>query len=150
MMFFIFRATAFDRVDPLSSGILLNNNKILTAKEIFNLKLNSGLIVLSACQTGFNKTRPGDELIGLTRAFIYAGTPSLIVSLWSVDAKSTEELMVEFYRSLKKGDDKVVALQQAQIKIMQKKGIHTHITGLLLFWVEIGNDKRRVFCSAVN
>lgn len=76
----------------------------------------------SACQTGLNQRSPGDELIGLTRAFIYAGAPSVIVSLWSVDAHSTQELMHEFYTLLKNGTDKATALQEAQKRIMEKEG----------------------------
>jgi CHAT domain-containing protein len=83
------------------------------------------LVTLSACQTGINETKPGDELIGLTRALIYAGTSSVIVSLWSVYDPSTRELMVEFYKQLKEGKDKATALQQAQIKIMSK-GEYSH------------------------
>lgn len=61
-------------------------------------------------------------MIGLTRAFLYAGAPSVIVSLWSVDVRSTQELMLEFYTLLKKGVDKATALQEAQKKIMKKEG----------------------------
>jgi len=111
----------FDNLDPLSSGILFHNNEVLTARKIFNMRLNAEIVTLSACQTGLNERKPGDELIGLTRAFLYAGVPSVIVSLWSVDAKSTQELMIEFYRLLKEGKDKATALQQAQIKIMEKE-----------------------------
>ena len=112
----------FDDVDPLSSGVELYDEEVLTAREIFDLKLNAELVTLSACETGMNETSPGDELIGLTRAFLYAGAPSVIVSLWSVNASSTHELMVEFYKFLKKGRDKATALQQAQKKIMVKEG----------------------------
>ena len=111
----------FDDVDPLSSGVELYAHEILSAREIFGMKLNSELVTLSACQTGLNQRRPGDELIGLTRALIYAGAPSVIVSLWSVDARSTQELMLEFYKLLKNGIDKATALQEAQKKIMDKK-----------------------------
>ena len=118
----------FDYDDPLSSGILLYNEKypkirdILTAREIFSLKLNTELVTLSACETGINETKPGDELIGLTRSFLYSGAASVIVSLWSVDALSTRKLMHKFYEQLKDGKDKAMALQQAQIKIMETKG----------------------------
>ena len=74
-----------------------------------------------ACETGLNKRRPGDELIGLTRSLIYAGAPSVVVSLWSVNALSTKELMFEFYRLLKSGIDKATALQEAQKKIMERE-----------------------------
>ena len=110
----------FNNIDPLASGIELQDG-ILTAKEIFDLKLNSELVTLSACQTGINRRTQGDELIGLTRSVIHAGSPSVIVSLWSVYDPSTRELIIEFYKFLKNGNDKATALQQAQIKIMQKQ-----------------------------
>ncbi len=111
----------FDTLDPLSSGVELYDEEVLTAREIFRQKLNTELVTLSACETGISERRPGDELIGLTRAFLYAGAPSVIVSLWSVNASSTQELMVEFYKSLRKGTDKATALQQAQKKTMEKE-----------------------------
>ncbi|MCK4818383.1 CHAT domain-containing protein, partial [bacterium] len=116
----------FDNLDPLSSGVKLYDG-VLTAREIFDMRLNTELVTLSACQTGLNKRSPGDELIGLTRAFLYAGAPSVIVSLWSVDASSTQELMFEFYKLLKKDSDKATALQEAQKKIMeQEAGKYSH------------------------
>ena len=120
----------FNDVDPLSSGIVLDDKaissppdrrEILTAREIFDMRLNTELVTLSACQTGLNERSPGDELIGLTRAFLYAGAPSVVVSLWSVDAYSTHDLMLEFCKQLKNGADKATALQKAQIKIMEKE-----------------------------
>jgi CHAT domain-containing protein/tetratricopeptide (TPR) repeat protein len=118
----------FDNSDPLSSGILLYNDKypkardILTAREIFNLELKAELVTLSACETGINEIKPGEELIGLTRGFLYAGAASVMVSLWSVNAPSTQRLMREFYTQLKGGKDKASALQQAQIKTMETNG----------------------------
>lgn len=109
----------FDADDPLSSGIKLYDD-FLTAREIYNIRLETGLTVLSACETGFNKSATGDELIGLARAFLYAGTPSIVVSLWCVNAKSTKELMVAFYKNLKAGMSKAAALQCAQKKVMHE------------------------------
>lgn len=111
----------FNEKDPLSSGIQLRDD-VLTAREILGLSLKSELVTLSACETGISESKPGDELIGLTRSLLYAGAASVVVSLWSVDAYSTQELMHEFYKELKNGVDKPTALQQAQIKIMQKAG----------------------------
>jgi CHAT domain-containing protein len=85
------------------------------------MKLTAELVTLSACQTGINKRSPGDELIGLTRAFLYAGAPSVVVSLWLVNSPSTYELMLEFYTQLKNGTDKATALQKAQIKMIEHK-----------------------------
>jgi CHAT domain-containing protein len=113
---------------PLRSGIELapegghpdsaENGWDLTAEEIFNIRLNADLVTLSACESGVNDRRPGDELIGLTRAFIYAGTPSVLVSLWSVEDISTGMLMRGFYRYLRNEVSKVESLQRAQTDML--------------------------------
>lgn len=110
----------FKSESPLLSEINLFSDDKLTVKDIFNLNLQTDIVTLSACKTGINDRTPGDELVGFTRAFIYAGASSVIVSLWSVESKSAKELMIEFYKCLKKGNDKVTALQKAQLKIMMK------------------------------
>ena len=93
----------------------------LQVYEIFNLRLNADLVVLSACDTGLGKEVKGEGLIGLTRAFLYAGAPSLIVSLWKIQDRSTAELMVGFYRSLKNGRlSKAEALRQSKLELIQK------------------------------
>ena len=93
---------------------------ILTAREIYNIRLNAQLVTLSACQTGINERTQGDELIGLTRSFIYAGASSVVVSLWPVNPISTKKLMLEFYAFLRNGKDKAVALQEAQKKLIDE------------------------------
>ena len=109
----------FDTSKPLKSGLLLHNDEILTAEEIFKLDLNSELITLSACETGLSENKTGDELIGLTRALLYAGTPSVVVSLWSVHAIATKEFMIDFYKNLQNGQKKSSALKNAQLKLME-------------------------------
>jgi CHAT domain-containing protein len=91
---------SFDAQDPLASRIFLHGESDLTARDIFGLRLRADLVTLSGCQTAVSELRPGDELIGLTRALIFAGTPSAVVSLWSVDDMSTGFLMRNFYRLL--------------------------------------------------
>ncbi len=132
----------FDELQPLESGLLFSNgtrlpivnrkdstiievpeDMLLTAEDIFNLELHADLVVLSACVTGVNENKPGDELIGLTRALIYAGTPSVIVSLWSVYSESTLELMKSFYKywaDPKQSFSKAEALQKAQLDMIHK------------------------------
>ncbi len=108
---------AFDPVQALKSGIVLagqNGDGMLTAEEIFGLQMQAELVTLSACESGVNERRPGDELIGLTRALIYAGTPSVLVSLWAVDDLSTGLLMDKFYAGWRGGLGKAKALQAAQ------------------------------------
>jgi len=107
----------FDPVQALKSGIVLageNGDGTLTAEEIFGLQMQAELVTLSACESGVNERRPGDELIGLTRALIYAGTPSVLVSLWAVDDLSTGLLMDKFYAGWRDGLGKAEALQAAQ------------------------------------
>ena len=72
----------------------------LRTDEVFNLRLGSPLVMLSACETGLGKEKRGEGVMGLTRAFLYAGAPTVGVSLWSVADKSTADLMTDFYKRL--------------------------------------------------
>ncbi|MBI2175012.1 MAG: CHAT domain-containing protein, partial [Candidatus Omnitrophica bacterium] len=109
----------------LSSAILLakdgKEDGRLEVREIFGMGLKANLVVLSACETGLGKLSSGDELVGLTRAFIYAGTPSVVASLWKVEDSSTAALMGSFYRNLKTMS-KVEALRQAQLELIRGQG----------------------------
>ncbi len=93
---------------------------LLQAYEIYNLKLNADLVVLSACETGLGKMVNGEGMIGLTRAFFYAGTPTVVASLWKVADDSTATLMEHFYRNLRDGKvSKAEALRQAQLALVR-------------------------------
>ncbi len=91
---------------PQFTGIVLSlvGNKsgdgFMRTDEIFNLNLGSPLVMLSACETGLGKEKRGEGVIGLTRAFMYAGAPTVGVSLWSVADNSTAQLMTDFYKRL--------------------------------------------------
>jgi CHAT domain-containing protein len=108
--------------DPLASAIRLTKSDKedgrLEVREIFGMDLKASLVVLSACETGLGKLSSGDELVGLTRAFIYAGTPSVVASLWNVEDSSTAQLMASFYKNLKTMT-KVEALRQAQLNLIR-------------------------------
>jgi CHAT domain-containing protein len=111
--------------DPLQSGIRLapapgsapgSPDSRLTAEEMYGLGLHADLVTVSACESGLVERRSGDELIGLIRAILFAGTASALVSLWKVDSRSTTLLMRDFYSSLL-GDEpigKAQALRLAQ------------------------------------
>ena len=104
---------------PLFSRILLSrdgdNDGSLTVNEVYGLDLQkAALVVLSACQTQVSAQSRGDDLVGLTQAFIYAGAPTVIASLWKVEDKSTNDLMQAFYRNLYNGMYKGEALRAAQ------------------------------------
>ncbi len=102
--------------DHLSEG---QENGLLQAWEIFEqVHLNADLVTLSACKTGLGKEVKGEGLIGLTRAFQYAGAHSVLASLWSIPDVSTAEFMKRFYGHLKEGRGKDQALQQAQIDFL--------------------------------
>jgi CHAT domain-containing protein/Tfp pilus assembly protein PilF len=92
---------------------------LLTAGEIFDMKLSADLVVLSACDTGRGDIK-GDGVIGLSRSLISAGVPSVLVSLWAVNDNSTAFLMTEFYRNLQQKPDKAVALRQAMLTTMKQ------------------------------
>jgi CHAT domain-containing protein/tetratricopeptide (TPR) repeat protein len=91
-------------------------NGFLSASEIFNLKLGADLVVLSACQTALGKEVRGEGLIGLTRGFMYAGSPRVLASLWRVPDQGTFELMKQFYTGmLARTMTPAAALRAAQI-----------------------------------
>ena len=96
-----------------------HDDGFLTSSEILNLKLNAELVVLSACNTGRGKIT-GDGVIGLSRALITSGVPSIIVSLWSVPDTPTSVLMSEFYRQLAGNPDKAQALRKAMLTTMKQ------------------------------
>jgi CHAT domain-containing protein len=93
-----------DAQRPQFTGVVLSlvgnksNDGFLRTDEIFNLRMSPSLVMLSACETGLGKEKRGEGVIGLTRAFMYAGAPTVGVSLWSVADKSTAELMTDFYK----------------------------------------------------
>lgn len=94
---------------PQFTGVVLSlignqsSDGFLATKEVFNLKLGAPLVMLSACETGLGAETRGEGVIGLTRAFMYAGAPVVGVSLWSVADNSTAQLMTDFYQRLLAG-----------------------------------------------
>ncbi len=100
--------------NPLFSRIILADGD-LTVEKIENLNLsNTALVVLSACNTNIGKRSRGDDIVGLTRAFMIAGAPSVIASLWPVNDRATADFMAAFYTSLKRTRCPAKALQKAQ------------------------------------
>jgi len=114
---------------PQFTGVVLSlvgnrdGDGFLRTDEIFNLRLGSPLVMLSACETGLGRERRGEGVIGLTRAFMYAGAPTVGVSLWSVSDKSTADLMTDFYKRLltKQSPTPTAAMRAAQIAMITGK-----------------------------
>ncbi len=102
--------------NPMFSSIKLGDSWF-NLFDIFNLQLGAELTVLSACETGMSAVWEGDELLGLARGFLYAGTPALVVSLWTVNDRSTAQFMGRFYAGLQDGLSNSRALRQAVIEV---------------------------------
>ena len=126
-------ATAGSKNPLLRSGLAFaganqrNDNRsddgILTALEASGLNLwGTKLVVLSACDTGLGEVKNGEGVYGLRRAFVLAGTESLVMSLWSVSDYVTRELMTNYYKNLKQERGRGAALRRARLEMLKKKG----------------------------
>lgn len=114
-----------DDEDPMYSKLLFAPSKdtledgMLHTFELYNMRLNTQMVVLSACNTGSGKLQKGEGVMSLARAFAYAGSPSVVMSHWAVDDKSTAELMKHFYKYLSKGKSKDAALRLAKLDFLK-------------------------------
>ena len=110
----------FNASDALQSRLMLvksgTDDGSLSVGELYGVRLDADLVTLSACETGLGKVLNGDDVLGLTRGFLYAGTSNVAASHWPVDDLATAELMKRFYQNLLKGVPKRDALRQAQIE----------------------------------
>lgn len=110
---------AFSSDNPLQSALLLAKSDLddgrLCVEDLYRLQLNAQMVTLSACETALGRLNPGDDVVGLTRGFLYAGAGAVVSSLWSVDDQATALLMTEFYTELQHNDRRT-ALQKAQLK----------------------------------
>jgi CHAT domain-containing protein len=113
----------FNAEAPMKSALLLARDEradgLLTVDKVYSLRFDSDLVTLSACETGLGKVANGDDVVGLTRGFLYAGAATVVASLWQVDDAATSTLMTRFYDELKSGD-KREALRAAQIATREK------------------------------
>ncbi len=98
----------------------------ITANELYSMELNAEIAVLSACETGLGKLHRGEGMMSLSRAFMYAGVPSTVISLWEVPDQSASILMTKFYQSLKNGYRKDEALQRAKLEFIAENPEMSH------------------------
>ncbi|HUP43266.1 MAG TPA: CHAT domain-containing protein [Thermoanaerobaculia bacterium] len=117
-----------DPLLPLESGLVLappaqegaTSNGFLQVWEIYQgLRLDAELVTLSACETALGRELTGEGVLGLTRAFHYAGARTVVSSLWKVSDQATALLMESFYRHLLKGQGKAEALRRAQLELLR-------------------------------
>ena len=112
----------FRRDNPMFSSIQLGTGR-LSLFDLYNLKLDAELVVLSGCGTGLSDVRRGDELVGLSRGLLYAGARSVAVTLWDVNDEKTAELMRAFYAEIRSGQVPADALRQAMMTLRET---HAH------------------------
>ena len=121
-----------DEKVPLRSSLLLaldedpGEDGFFQVREIYNTTLNANMVVLSACQTGKGKLERGEGIMGLARAFLYAGAESVVASLWSINDKATSVFMQGFYKGLSQGKSKEEALQDAKLDMIESKYKHPY------------------------
>ncbi|MCF8396623.1 MAG: CHAT domain-containing protein [Bacteroidales bacterium] len=138
--------TIVDDVNPMYSRLVFTNSEDtindgqLYAYELYNLNLNAHMAVLSACNTGYGKLRKGEGVISLARGFIYAGVPSIVMTLWEVEDKSGAEIMTSFYENLENGMTKSKALQQAKLDYLSRSPQYRAHPYFWSAYVTIGDD----------
>lgn len=118
--------TEINNTSPLMSRLILcasdstnQGDGFLHAYEIYSLELKAELVVLSACETGYGQPDNSEGVLSLAHSFAYAGCPSVVMSSWQIDEKTTSEIVESFYRYLAEGDPKNVALRKAKLEFMQ-------------------------------
>lgn len=117
----------FRQDNPMFSGIRLGGS-VLNLYDLYQLRLNAELVVLSGCSTGLNAVAGGDELLGLVRGLLSAGSQSLLLTLWDVQDRSTAEFMKLFYRHLSETPHRALALQAA-VKELRQTYPHPYFWG---------------------
>jgi CHAT domain-containing protein len=114
-----------DDEDPLKSKLVFSEGNLeedgfLNVYEIYNLDLAARMVVLSACNTGTGMLKRGEGIMSLARAFIYAGVPNIVMTLWTVSDRQSNELMIGFYRQLIAGRSTEAALRRAKLEFLEQ------------------------------
>jgi len=140
--------TILDDTNPMYSKLVFyqeeerngNNDNLLNTYELFDLTLNAELAVLSACNTGYGKLQRGEGIMSLARGFLYAGVPSIVMTLWPIEDAATAEIMKYFYQNLSEGMKKDIALRQAKLKFLDSTDMLTSHPHFWASFVSIGPD----------
>jgi CHAT domain-containing protein len=130
----------FDPDHPLDSAIFLSgkdgSDGRLSVADLYSLSLDADLVTLSACESALSSISKGDDVVGFTRGLLFAGSRSILSSLWKVDDEATRDLMVRFYTGLS-GLGKAEALRQAQLSVRAGRPHPYYWAG----WLLTGNDR---------
>jgi len=136
-----------DDDDPLKSKLVFSEGNLeedgfLNVYEIYNLDLTARMVVLSACNTGMGGLKRGEGIMSLTRAFIYAGVPNIIMTLWTVSDKQSKELMLGFYRQLIAGRSTETALRRAKLEFLEQATPHYQDPQYWAGYILVGNPDK--------
>jgi CHAT domain-containing protein len=143
-----------DDQKPARSAIILTldndpaQDGFLQMREVFNLRLNADLVVLSSCQTGLGQFIKGEGIEGISRAFFYAGSSSVVMSLWTINDQVSSQFMERFYYHLKNSENLAQAIRQAKLEMIDS-GVVSHP----YYWAGFilsGDGSTRVFRPAFN
>ena len=114
------KADAFSYI-ALSPDSIEQDQGVLFTRDLYDMRLNAAMVVLSACETGLGKYQRGEGIISLARGFAYAGAKSTLTTLWSIDDETTKELMYQFYENIQQNLPKDEALHQAKIRFLEEQ-----------------------------
>lgn len=128
-----FAFTQTNTEDPTKDGML-------NTADIYNLKLSAKLTVLSACNTGTGQLKKGEGIMSLARGFLYAGCPSIVMSLWEVEDESGTQIITTFYKNLKKGKSKDESLRLAKLEYLNSVSSRRAHPHYWLGFVSIGDN----------
>jgi CHAT domain-containing protein len=131
----------FSKLVFSSPDSLEKDDGMLNTYEIYNMKLKARLAVLSACETGSGKLQKGEGVMSMARGFIYAGCPSILMTLWQIEDKSGARIMSDFYRFLSRGKRKDVALRMAKLNHLDSADPLTAHPHYWLGYVLVGNQE---------
>ena len=145
--------TLIDNQNPMYSKLVFTqwfagpDEGLLNTYELYNMQLNARMVVLSACRSGDGILQKGEGIMSLARGFLYAGCPSLVMTVWNVEDKTGLEIMYQFYRQIKKGRAKNDALRSAKLKYLTSAAPHKTHPYYWAGYLQIGNHDA-IFASA--
>lgn len=127
--------------EPMQNQIFFTDQPLFNY-ELYHTELNADLAVLTACETGTGKLVEGEGIMSLARAFMYAGCPSVVTSLWKAHEKSSQKITQSFYENLADGQDKDAALQQAKLDFLAEGSSRTTHPHFWATFIQVGNPEQ--------
>jgi CHAT domain-containing protein/Tfp pilus assembly protein PilF len=145
--------TIIDNTNPMYSKLVFTqlssgpDEGLLNTYELYNMQLNAKMVVLSACRSGDGLLQKGEGIMSLARGFLYAGCPSIVMTLWNVEDRTGAQIMYQFYKQIKKGKSKDKALQASKLEYLASAPPHKTHPYYWAGYLQIG-DQSAIFVSA--